>query len=384
MSELPRSPGAERSTDGSVAIVHDYLNQPGGAERVVLEMARIWPEARLYTSLYRPASTHPEFRTLPVTTSPVDRIPTDGRFRLLAPLLPAAFRAFGELGQDLVISSSSGWAHAVRTSPASLHVVYCYTPARWLYRPDEYMRGSLLQRALPPFAGALRRWDRAAAARPDAYIAISNEVRKRIRAAYGRDAVVVHPPVDVQRFTPSERGDRLLVVSRLLPYKRIDLAVRAATAAGLPLDVVGTGPALESLRALAGPTVQFHGRLADEDVTALIGSASAIVLPGHEDFGIVPIEANAAGKPVVAFAGGGALETIVEGVGGAFFHEPTPESLIGAVRRLDHLEGTPMDRARLAARFSRERFAAALAEAVDRLRERRPVAAGQEAPLAWV
>lgn len=350
--------------------MHDYLNQPGGAERVVLEMARIWPEARLYTSLYRPESTHPEFRALAITTSPVDRIPTDSRFRLLAPVLPAAFRAFGELGHDLVISSSSGWAHAVRTSPDSLHLVYCYTPARWLYRPAEYMQGSLTQRVLSPFAGALRRWDKAAAARPDAYIAISNEVRKRIRAAYGRDAVVVHPPVDVQRFTPTERGDRLLVVSRLLPYKRVDLAVRAASAAGLALDVVGTGPALESLRALAGPTVQFHGRLPDEQVTALIQSASAVLAPGHEDFGIVPVEANAAGTPVVAFAGGGALETVVEGVGGTFFHEPTPQSLIDAVGRLDDLEGTPVDRANLAARFSRERFAAALTDTVARLRDR--------------
>ena len=202
----------------------------------------------------------------------------------------------------------------------------------------------------------MRRWDRAAAHRADLYIAISNEVRDRIRLRYGVDAPVVYPPVDIDRFRPCERGDRLLVVSRLLPYKRVDLVVAAATRAGIGLDVVGVGPALDDLRSVAGPTVQFHGRLPDPDVTALMENCRAFCLPGTEDFGITPVEANAAGKPVVAFARGGALETVTEGRTGSFFHEHDPGALIGAVERCDRIDTSPADIASSARRFSRETF----------------------------
>jgi glycosyltransferase involved in cell wall biosynthesis len=316
----------------------------------------MWPEAPIYTSLYRPESTLPEFRERDIRTSWMDRLPVDGGFRNLAPLYPAAFRSLGTLEEDLVISSSSGWAHGVRTTPGSTHVVYCYAPARWLYQPDGYLGRSSRQALLGPWRGALRRWDRAAARRADSYIAISQNVRERIRAAYGIEADVVYPPVDVERFTPRPRGERLLVVSRLLPYKRVDLVVDAATRAGLGLDVVGVGPCLEDLRDRAGPTVTFHGRLDDAAVTDLMESCRAVCFPGAEDFGIVPVEANAAGKPVVAFAGGGALETVQDGVTGAFFDEPAVDRVLDAIRRADQIGTSGEAIADTARRFSRATF----------------------------
>ncbi len=337
-----------------VVLVHDYLTQRGGAERVVLELARIFPGAPVYTSLLRAASTFPQFDDLDIRTSFLDRLPVGRRFRALLPLYPAAFHALGTLDAELVLSSSSGWAHAVRTSPRAFHAVYCYTPARWLY--NEGLPTSRAQRVLARTGGVLRRWDARAAGRPDLYIAISQHVRERIRARYGRDAPVVYPPVDIGRFTPTPRGERLLVVSRLLPYKRVDLVVDAATRAGIGLDVVGVGPALEVLRRRAGRTVRFHGALPDVEVTELFESCRAFVLPGAEDFGITPVEANAAGKPVVAFAGGGALETIADGVTGVFFARPSVDELLEALARCDAITSTPQAIAAQARRFSPETF----------------------------
>ncbi len=339
-----------------VAIVHDYLNQRGGAERVALELARIWPQAPIYTSLYRPASTFPEFSKHRIYRSPLDRIPIDGRFRALAPLYPAAFRSLGTLDQDIVISSSSGWAHGVHTAPHTRHVVYCHAPARWLYNGREYLPPPVARTALAPMFGALRYWDRRAANRADLYLANSENVRRRIRAAYGIEAEVVHPPVEVERFVPRPRGERLLVVSRLLPYKRVDLAVGAASQMGLGLDVVGTGPALSQLRSIAGPSVTFHGRTDDQAVVEMMESCRALVLAGAEDFGIAAVEAQAAGKPVVAFASGGALETVEPGVSGVLFHEPSREAVTYALKEADNLTAEPGAIAAGVRRFSRESF----------------------------
>lgn len=351
--ERPRTPAG--SSLGSVAIVHDYLNQTGGAERVVLEMANLWNTAPIYTSLYRAASTFPQFAGRDVRASWLNRLPVDRGFRNLFVLYPSAFRSFGVLDHDVVVSSSSGWAHSVRTSERTFHAVYCYTPARWLYG-NEHLGASWRRRALGPAVGPLRRWDRTAARRADVYIAISNEVRERIALRYGLRAPVVHPPVDVERFTPRERGERLLVVSRLLPYKRIGAIVDCATRAGIGLDVVGTGPALDELRRRAGPTVAFHGRLPDAEVTRLMEGCRALCFPGHEDFGIGPVEANAAGKPVVALARGGVLETIQEGRTGAFFRRHEPADILDAIRRCDSIDTPPATIAAAARRFSREEF----------------------------
>jgi len=353
---LPPPSGTDPAAElGSVAIVHDYLNQFGGAERVVLELASMWPQAPIYTSLYRPESTFPEFAALDVRTTFLDRLPVDRGFRNLFALYSPAFASLGELDADVIVSSSSGWGHRIRRSPCSLHAVYCHNPARWLYG-DAYLGTSLRHRLLSPLLGTLRRRDCEAARRVDVYIANSRVVRDRIRACYGLDAVVVPPPVDTERFVPRARGERLLVVSRLLPYKRVDLAVDAATQAGIGLDVVGSGPQLDELRAGAGPTVTFHGRLPDEDVTALMEGCRALVLTGIEDFGITPVEANAAGKPVIAFGAGGVLETLEDGYSAAFFHEPTVEALLDAFNRCEALDTAPRQLAARAQRFSRAAF----------------------------
>lgn len=346
-----------------VVLVHDYLNQRGGAERVVLELARMFPQAPIYTSLYKPGSTFPEFAQAAIHTTFLDRLAVDKGFRTLFPAYPAAFRSMGTLDADLVISSSSGWAHAVRTRARAFHAVYCYTPARWLYG-STYQGASRGQALVRPLLGGFRRWDRRAAIRADLYIAISTEVRKRIAWTYGRDAPVVYPPVDTARFSPRPRGERLLVVSRLLPYKRVDLIVDAATQAGVPLDVVGAGPALADLRARAGGMVTFHGRLEDQAITELFESCRAFCLPGAEDFGITPVEAQAAGKPVVAFAAGGALETIEDGVSGVLFHEQTPEAVRAALVACDELTSAPEQIAALAERFSVQAFRESLTRAL--------------------
>src|SRR3954453_6594554 len=216
----------------TVAIAHDYLNQFGGAERVTLEIGSLWPDAPIYPSIYRPGSTFPEVRTRDVRTSFLDHLPVDAGFRSLAPLFPQAFHSLGVLEHDLVVSSSTGWAHGIRTSEDTTHVVYCHAPARWLYSPESYLgAGSGRQRVMNVIAPALKRWDRTAALRADGYITIARNVRERLRAAYGIHALVVYPPVDVTRFRPQPRGERLLVASRLLPYKRIDLIVEAPTQA---------------------------------------------------------------------------------------------------------------------------------------------------------
>ena len=344
---------------GEVAIVHDYLNQRGGAERVALEFARIWPEAPIYTSLYRPQSTFPEFAGRDVGTTLLDRLPIDKGFRDLFLLYPAAFHSLGDISGDVVIASSSGWAHMAHAAPNSLHVVYCHTPARWLYR-YEYLktagRRSRRQTFIAPVAPLMRRLDQRAARRADLYIANSRAVQHRIRSVYGIESTVVYPPVDTERFVPRPRGERLLVISRLLPYKHVGLVVLAATQLGIGLDVVGDGPMLDELRRTAGTDVRFHGSVSQDTVVELLESCNAVCVAGVEDFGIVAVEAQAAGKPVLALGREGAVETIEEHVTGVFFHDQTEESLVQALRLIQQLATPPEVIAAHAARFSRAAF----------------------------
>lgn len=356
---------------GRVALAHDYLNQRGGAERVALEFAGMWPRAPIYTSLYRPESTFPEFKRFDVRTSFLDRLPIDRGFRALFPLYPAAFRSLGPVDADLLVTSSSGWAHGLRVRDGGRHVVYCHNPARWLYG-EEYMGASARkQQAISPLVAPMRRWDRAAARRADLYIANSATTRRRIQRVYGLEVPVVHPPVDVDRFKPSPRGERLLVVSRLLPYKRVDIVVDAATKAGLGLDVVGAGPDLERLRERAGPTVTFHGRASDETVRELMQDCRAFCLPGMEDFGIAPVEAQAAGKPVIAYAGGGAVETVADGFSGVFFRNHDVSDFLAAVAACDIVAAEPLQIALLVRRFSAAAFRVKMVNVITRGLERR-------------
>jgi glycosyltransferase involved in cell wall biosynthesis len=369
---------------GRVAIVHDYLNQRGGAEKVVLEMAKLWPAAPIYTSLYRPESTFEEFRDLDVRTSFLDRIPVDRGFRNLFPLYPAAFRSFGEIDADVVIASSSGWAHMARAVEGAAHVVYCHTPARWLYR-NQYMnsgdRVARRQSAIAPFARALRHVDARAASRATTYVANSVAVSKLVKAAYGLDAPVVYPPVDTRRFRPTPRGDRLLVVSRLLPYKRVDLVVDAARQLGLGLDVVGDGPLLGELHRSAGPDTTFHGAAGEDAVTELIETCSSVCVAGEEDFGIVAVEAQAAGKPVVAYGRGGARETVLHGVTGVLFEEQTLECVADAIAACELLDAAPERLAASAARFSVAAFAEALTDVLEAARDHQDSADRAAVPI---
>jgi glycosyltransferase involved in cell wall biosynthesis len=280
----------------------------------------------------------------------------------LFPLFPAAFRKLDLRGFDVVISSSSGFAHHVRVPAETLHVCYCHNPPRFLWQPDEYFRGRpLTALLLRPALWRLRRLDLEAAQCVVAYVANSAVVAGRIRETYGRGADVIHPPIDTARYeVTSERSGRFLVVSRLLAYKRIDLAVEAATRAGLALDVIGDGPERARLERRAGPGVHFLGRRPDDFVRNALARCTALVLPAAEDFGLTPVEVQASGRPPVAFAAGGALETVRDGETGFLFSEPTPESLMQAMQRAAPEDLEPERLRRAAARFDTATFAGRL------------------------
>ena len=348
-----------------MALVHDYLNQRGGAERVLLTLSDLFPQAPIYTSLFRPQSTFSEFSVRDIRTTWLDRLPVDRAFRALLPFYAPAFASLPPIDAEIVISQSTGWAHMARTTERALHIVYCHTPARWLISSQR--SSSRVTHALAaPLFPLLRRVDARAARRADLYIANSRNVQRKILTTYGIEAVVLHPPVDISRFVPTPRGDRLLAVSRLLPYKRLDLVIRAANRLGLPLDIVGTGPALASLKQISGPLVSFHGAVSDETLASLMQDCLAVCIPGEEDFGIVPIEAQAAGKPVIAYAAGGALETVSDGLTGVLFDRQDPDALVAAIERVTRLATPPEVIASHAARFSPARFARELTSLLAR------------------
>jgi len=353
-----------------VAFVHDYLTQLGGAERVLLAMRPLYPDAPIYTSLYDRSACGEAFGGADVRTTWLQRLPFARRnFRALLPLYPRAFESLDLRSYDLVISSTTSFAKGVRVRPAALHVCYMNTPTRFLWYPDEYAmeiapRSArlLLAGLLPP----LRRWDYAAAQYPDHIVANSRNVAQRIRDCYGRESDVAHCPVDVAAFAPApDVADYYLVVARLLPYKRVALAIDAAQSIGARLIVIGTGPDERRLRSTAGLSVSFVGRVNDAERRRLFGRARAVIVPGIEDFGLVPLEAAAAGRPTVAFAAGGALETVVEGETGIFFHEPTATALADALRALRPEEFDPQRLVAHAAQFSPDRFRARLAALIQ-------------------
>ena len=356
------------------AIVHDWLNQLGGAEDVLETLVEMFPGAPIYTSMYWREGMPAAYRAWDIRTTWMDRLP--GIYRHHQPYLPLYPLAFSRLdlsAYDLVLSNKSGFCHGVRTEGA-IHVCYCLTPTRYVWDFDAYAAReaipSALKAALRPLVALLRRWDWRAAQRVAHFVAISREVQARIRRYYGRESVIIYPPVETGRFRPSPtHDDYYLIVSRLVPYKRIDLAVEAFNRLGLPLVVAGDGRDREALEALAGPTVTFLGRVPDEDLPELFARCRAYVLPGVEDFAIAPVQAQAAGRPVIAFGAGGALDTVVEGKTGIFFHEPTPEALAAAVRSFDPEEVDPHACAQNAARFDVSVFKRELTRFVEEVLE---------------
>ncbi len=329
-----------------VAIVHDYLAQAGGAERVIEAMHELWPDAPIYTSVYDPKATFACFKDMDIRTSFLQRLQMARNaktHKMMLPLYPAAFEHFDMSGYDVVVSNTTSFAKGVITGPETCHICYCHTPARFAWRYHEYIsQGNFSKwqkRVLPFMVHQLRTWDLQAAGRVDYFLSNSFNIARRVQKYYGRTSDVLYPPVDTRRFHIAENptADYFLVVSRLVSYKKVDLAVEACTRLGLPLKVAGGGPELERLKGMAGPTVQFLGRVPDGQVEDLFANCRAFLFPGEEDFGIAPLEAMACGRPVVAFRAGGAMETVVENKTGVFFDEPTTESLMDALKRVDDL-----------------------------------------------
>jgi glycosyltransferase involved in cell wall biosynthesis len=361
-----------------------------GGEKVLLSLARLFPDAPIYTLLHVKGSLAPELESRAIHTSFVQRLPgVARRYRHYLPLFPAAIGSLDLQGYDLVISSSHCVAKGAKRAPGAVHVCYCFTPMRYVWdRYDDYFGpgrlGAPARWIVPHVAEALRAWDIATASRVDHFVADSRYVAGRIRRYYGRESEVILPPVDTELFTPggAPPGDYDLIVSALAPYKRIELALEAYRGSGRRLQVVGTGPDAQRLRAQAPPEVTFLGWVEDLALRDLYRGCRAVVMPGVEDFGIVPLEAMACGRPAVVFAEGGGAETVVHGETGLVFAEPTAESLRSAI---DSLQGISFNTTALRARaeaHSRPAFESRFRAFVERVLAGSAAAGGLEPGFA--
>jgi len=352
-----------------VALVHDFLLDLRGAERVFAAMCDAWPEADVFTAIYDEAGTEGRFAARSPRTSFLQRLhPTARSFRPLLPLYPHAVESLDLRGYDTVISSSSAWAHGVLVDPGAVHVCYCHNPFRYAWSEREATlraRGPLLRPALRVLFSRWRQWDWIAAQRVDRYVANSALTAARVRRYFGREATVLHPPVELERFAPGPVGEHYLVLAELMPHKRIDVAVHAFNQLGLPLIVVGDGPEARRLRRLAGPTVSFTGRVSDERVAELLRSARALVVTAAEEFGIAAVEALASGRPVIALDSGGVRESVRAGETGAYYGRDDPGALAEVVAGFDPLSVDPAACVAAAQRFGTLRFQAALRQIVD-------------------
>jgi glycosyltransferase involved in cell wall biosynthesis len=344
------------------AIVHDWLTIPGGSEKVVLELLKLLPHAEVFTSVYDPEPWRELLAGVPVHPSFLNRVPAARRqYPKLLPLMNRAFESFDLAGFDLVISSSHSCAKNVLTPPGTPHVCYCHTPMRHAWEPS-YLKGEELgplgrfaARALMP---GLRRSDLAGAARPDLFVANSSFVAQRIEKYYRRPSTVIHPPVEVAEHLarPRRGDDYYLLLGRVIPYKRVDVAVAACARLGRKVKIAGTGRALEAARAAAGPDAEFLGFVPDHELGEVIAGARALLFPGAEDFGIVPVEVQAAGVPVIAYGVAGVRDSVVEGETGVFFDRQTPEALADAILAFEAMTFDETVIRQNARRFAPERF----------------------------
>jgi len=335
----------------------------GGAERVAEAMHDSFPSAPMYTTVALPQSLPHRLRSADIRTSPLQHLPNiDRRFRHYFMLYPFAVEHFDLSQYDLIFSSSSGYAKGVRRRRNAIHVCYCHTPMRWVWRYEDYVAregfGSIARHALPFLLWGLRKWDLRASRQPNYYIANSRLVAQRIKKIYGREAFVIPPPIDVNRFHMSDEiDDYYLVLSRLMPYKRIDLAIEACKRMNRRLIVIGDGPDRERLEKLADDRIEFLGRQPDAIVNYYAARCRALMFPGEEDFGMAPLEANAAGRPVIAYRGGGAVETVMESVTGVFFDEANSHSLAEAIEKFEGLRWDQYTLRSHAEKFDRTVFA---------------------------
>lgn len=370
-----------------VALVHDYLNQYGGAERVLEALHELYPAAPVYTSIYDPRAMPASYAAWDIRTTWMQRLPGWRRhFRKYFLLYPSAFEALDLSAYDLIISSSSAYAKGIIPRPGALHLCYCHTPMRFAWRTGDYVErealGGRASGALTLLLPLLRLWDVVSAARVDGFVANSEEVAARIRRYYGRAAAVIPPPVDLPAFEPAAAEDFYLTGGRLVPYKRIDLVVEACSAMRLPLVVFGDGRDRAKLEALAGPTVRFVGRVDDAELQRLYRRCRAYITAGEEDAGIQPVEAMAGGRPVIAFAAGGVRETVIEGETGVFFHEQTAAALAVAIAASRVIAWQPERIRGHAERFGREQFKRRIADYIAEQFERQTGAQARETALA--
>jgi glycosyltransferase involved in cell wall biosynthesis len=378
--------------DLKIALVHDDLIQHGGAERLFEAMIEIWPQADVFTSMvsdyWKSEILNPKFETNPksqflkLKTSFMQGLPFKEKlYRHYFLLYPLAFESFDLTGYDVVVSSSTRFAHGIITKPETLHIAYINTPPRMVWEPFTYFESSSLLRAtLTPFLSWLRLWDLVAAQRPDVLIANSKTPQARIKKYYGRESEIIYPFVDLARFegdyflseaknarfSSVARGSYFLVVSRLAAWKRIDIAIEACNQLSLQLKIIGEGPDRSRLQKIAGPTVEFLGRLTDEEVVRYYKGCRAFLFPQKEDFGITPLETMACGKPVVAYAAGGALETVLDGVTGRFFKPQTVVALANVLKRFNPSEFRRGDCVSQAERFAKKRFQTELKDFLEK------------------
>ncbi len=362
-----------------VALAHDYLNQYGGAERVLEQLHDLYPDAPIYTSMYAPNVMPAAYRSWDIRTSFMQKLPfVATRHQAYLMAYPIAFESFDLGAYDVVISNSSAFCKGVVTGPNTLHISYCLTPMRWVWRYRDYVDrerlGGVARTLLPPLIHYLRVWDAMASSRVDRYVAISSTVAARIRKYYRRDSEIIYPPVDTAQFPeycPS--GDYYMTAGRMTPYQRKDLIVDAFRDLGRPVKIVGDGRDRARLQARATPNVEFPGWVDDATLRDLYTHCRGYLFPGEEDFGIAPVEAQAAGKPVIAFAAGGALDTVIDGETGVHFARQTPGDLADAIRRFESLTFDPARIRQNARRFSaqvfRERFSNFVERAYDEWRE---------------
>jgi glycosyltransferase involved in cell wall biosynthesis len=374
LKTLSSSEAKDQNSALRVALAHDDLIQHGGAERVVDVFHEIYPRAPLYTAVYSRGTVPKHYRSWDIRTSFMQRLPWVGKlYQLYLPIYPIAMETLDLSGYDVVLSSSSRFAKGVITSEDTLHVCYCHAPMRFVWTYHDYVKGekmaSRAARLLPLVLNYVRLWDEVTARRVDHFIANSRVTARRIRKRYGREATIINPPVDTRHYAPLQPGtppgDYYLIVSRLHPYKRVALAVEAFTKLGLPLKIAGSGRQEEELRAKAGSNVEFLGRVPDEELRDLYAHCRAFIFPGEEDFGLAPIEAQASGRPVIAYGGGGALETVVPGVTGEFFAEKSAQSLAEAVNRFNPSGYDSQAIRRHAEGFDKEVFKARISAFID-------------------
>lgn len=352
-----------------LAIVHDWLTNMGGAEQVIINFNEIYPDAPIYTTFYNPNNLDEKLRNIDVRTSFLQKKKMIIDHKKYFPLMPLAFENFNLNEYDVVLSSSTCCAKGVLTKPDTVHICYCNTPMRYAWeRRDDYIQGmgKLKRRLIKILLHYMRIWDVASSSRVDYFIANSTAVQKRIKKHYKRDSVVINPPVRCKMFDISETdGDYYFVVSRLVAYKRFDLAVQACSELGKKLIVIGDGPEMEKLQKLANENILFLGKQPDEVVKKYMSECKALLFPGEEDFGIVPVEAQACGRPVIAYGKGGVLDTVIDGKTGLLFEEQTVQDLKKTIREFETIQFNKQEIRKHALQFDEEVFQAKIKKYIE-------------------